>query len=246
MLGRLYTRCRICRTRPGWRRNNIVIIEETDRRRLFVLCRGRGVSRNRCSLGGRALKLGLFLDDGKWLTSQSLVHCRKIREMCPPTTSSSPDSRVDGSGMPPSITQRLESYLVRIKFSILLSHSTRQHGVQVPSSPQASLTLLRERDRAQVSPPNICRQPISTIILTSIFKQQVDQLVGSRIAPFHHALELFIGPRIEIHGLHSADMCTHTPMDSGATNANEDSQIPRRPSWIYKRKEASVSYSKNM
>lgn len=172
MLGRLYTRCRVCRTRPGWRRNNIVIIEEADRRRLFVLCRGRGVPRNRCSLGGRALKLGLFLDDGKGLTSQFPVHCRKSREVCPPTTSSSPDSRVDGSGMPPSITQRLESYLVRIKFSILLSHSNRQHGGQVPFSFQASLTLLREHGRAQVSPPNICRQPISTTTLTNICEQQ--------------------------------------------------------------------------
>lgn len=37
-------------------------------------------------------------------------------------TSSSPStSRVDGSGMGPSMTQRLSSYLVRIKFSILAS-----------------------------------------------------------------------------------------------------------------------------
>lgn len=36
------------------------------------------------------------------------------------TTSSSPSSKVDGSGIPPSITHRLDSYLVRMKFSILL------------------------------------------------------------------------------------------------------------------------------
>lgn len=36
------------------------------------------------------------------------------------TTSSSDTSRVAGSGIPPSITQRFESYFVRMKFSILL------------------------------------------------------------------------------------------------------------------------------
>ena len=38
----------------------------------------------------------------------------------PLTTSSSPSSRLEGSGIGPSITQRLVSYLVRMKFSILL------------------------------------------------------------------------------------------------------------------------------
>lgn len=35
-------------------------------------------------------------------------------------TTSSPSSRVEGSGIPPSMTHRLESYLVRMKFSIFL------------------------------------------------------------------------------------------------------------------------------
>lgn len=39
-------------------------------------------------------------------------------------TSSSPTSRVAGSGMPPSITHRLDSYLVRMKFSIFASDGT--------------------------------------------------------------------------------------------------------------------------
>lgn len=160
MLGRLYTRRRVCRTRPRWRRNDLIIIEEADRRRLFVLCWGRGVPRNRWSLGGRALKFGLFLDDSKGLTSQFPIHCVQSRVAANShTTSSSPASRVDGSGIPPSITQRLESYLVRIKFSIFLSRSNHQHEVQVPFNLQASLTLLREHDRAQVSPPNICSNP---------------------------------------------------------------------------------------
>lgn len=37
------------------------------------------------------------------------------------TTLSSPTSNVAGSGIGPSITHRFDSYLVRIKFSILLS-----------------------------------------------------------------------------------------------------------------------------
>lgn len=40
------------------------------------------------------------------------------------TLSSSSSSRVDGSGIPPSITHRLDSYLVRMKFSILASEGT--------------------------------------------------------------------------------------------------------------------------
>jgi hypothetical protein len=38
--------------------------------------------------------------------------------------SSSSSSRVEGSGIPPSITHRLDSYFVRIKFSILASEGT--------------------------------------------------------------------------------------------------------------------------
>lgn len=38
-----------------------------------------------------------------------------------PTTSSSPSSSVEGSGMGPSITHLFDSYLVRMKFSILAS-----------------------------------------------------------------------------------------------------------------------------
>lgn len=46
--------------------------------------------------------------------------------------------------------------------------------------------------------------------------------VGSSIAPSHNTLKLFIRPRIEIHGLDSADMRAHTPVNAGAPNANKD------------------------
>lgn len=46
--------------------------------------------------------------------------------------------------------------------------------------------------------------------------------VGSSIAPSHNTLKLFIGPRIEIHGLDSADMRAHTPVNARAPNADKD------------------------
>lgn len=49
-----------------------------------------------------------------------------------------------------------------------------------------------------------------------------DELVGSSIAPSYNTLKLFIGPRIEIHGLDSADMRAHTPVNAGAPNADKD------------------------
>lgn len=49
-----------------------------------------------------------------------------------------------------------------------------------------------------------------------------DELVGSSIAPSYNTLKLFIGPRIEIHGLDSADMRSHTPVNAGAPNADKD------------------------
>lgn len=56
--------------------------------------------------------------------------------------------------------------------------------------------------------------------------------VGSSIAPAQNTLELFIGPRVEIHGLHTTDMGTHAPMNTGASDANEDSEVPGGPSWV--------------
>jgi len=59
--------------------------------------------------GGSMVSLGVYL-------------CRGFVQMHGHTTSSSPSPpRVEGSGMGPSMTHRFESYLVRIKFSILLS-----------------------------------------------------------------------------------------------------------------------------
>ena len=46
--------------------------------------------------------------------------CRETQKQCDLTTSSSPLSSVEGSGIGPSITHRLDSYFVRMKFSIFL------------------------------------------------------------------------------------------------------------------------------
>lgn len=42
-------------------------------------------------------------------------------------------------------------------------------------------------------------------------------LVGSGIAPFQHALELLVGPGIQIDGLDSTDMRAHTTVDARAS-----------------------------
>ena len=57
-------------------------------------------------------------------------------------------------------------------------------------------------------------------------------LVRSRVTPFHHTLELFIGPGIKIHGFDSANMRAHAPVNPGATNADKNTQIPGSPSRI--------------
>jgi hypothetical protein len=41
--------------------------------------------------------------------------------------------------------------------------------------------------------------------------------VGSGVAPLEHALKLFIGPRIQIDRLDSADVCTHTTVNTRAS-----------------------------
>lgn len=55
-------------------------------------------------------------------------------------------------------------------------------------------------------------------------------LVGSSIAPFDHILQLLIGPRVEVDGFDATDMGTHSPMNTRAAYADEDAEIPRRPS----------------
>jgi len=51
---------------------------------------------------------------------RSVAIAQKVSGRISLTTSSSPSLRVDGSGIPPSMTHRLDSYLVRMKFSIFL------------------------------------------------------------------------------------------------------------------------------
>lgn len=74
--------------------------------------------------------------------------------------------------------------------------------------------------------------------------------VGPGVAPLQHALKLLIGPRIQIDRLDSADVCTHTTVNTRAStsvvskhnpihdssgclpNADEDAQVPTGPSRV--------------
>lgn len=58
-------------------------------------------------------------------------------------------------------------------------------------------------------------------------------LIGPSIAPFQHALYLFIRPGVQIDRLNPTYMCTHTTVDTRATNADKYTQIPRRPSRVF-------------
>lgn len=64
-------------------------------------------------------------------------------------TVSSSFPRVEGSGIGPSITHRLDSYLVRIKFSILLDHYEPPKIFKTKGR-QGKLTIRREHDQAPV------------------------------------------------------------------------------------------------
>lgn len=212
---RRYTRGRLCRT--GTDRWSDIIPKQINGR-LLPTYRSR-LARSRHSLRRRTFDLRLFLYNRKRLVGQS----RPSKQTGIHTTSS---SRVDGSGIPPSIIHRLESYLVRMKFSIFLLRSPL---TTIPHTPTASLTLPRGHGRVQVSPPNTCRSPLATRHNSN---QWLDKLVGPRITPFQHALELFIGPRVEIHRFDPTDMSAHAPVNTRAANANEDADVPGSPSRI--------------
>ena len=102
-----------------------------------VLARGGAVSSPNKSIAGAGFACtggGRFEDEAsRWDAERSICtfSCtllkgyvkyqrRNFLEKMWLTTSSSDTSRVDGSGMPPSITQRFDSYFVRMKFSIFL------------------------------------------------------------------------------------------------------------------------------
>jgi hypothetical protein len=83
--------------------------------------------------------------------------------------------------------------------------------------------------------------------------------VSSSVAPLEHTLELFVGPRIQIDRLDSADVCAHTTVDTRASaslvskhvlihsssdclpNANENAQVPTGPSRVCRHLSASTS-----
>lgn len=93
----------------------------------------------------------------------------------------------------------------------------------------SALTHLTERGRVPISLPSTCLLSVYVLHSRSIGR---DTPVGSCIAPFNHALKLFIGPGIEINGLDSADMRAHTPVNARAPNADKYTEIPRSPSRI--------------
>lgn len=57
-------------------------------------------------------------------------------------------------------------------------------------------------------------------------------LVRARIAPAQDALQLFVGPRIQIDRLDSANVRAHATMDARAADADKDAQVPTGPSRI--------------
>lgn len=87
-----------------------------------------------------------------------------------------------------------------------------------------------EHGRVLIWLPNTC------ILLARRFDNRStdrNELVRSEIAPFNHTLQLFIGPRIEIHRLDSTDVRAHAPVNARAANADKNTQIPGSPSRIY-------------
>ena len=47
-------------------------------------------------------------------------------------------------------------------------------------------------------------------------------LVRPSVAPFHHGVELFIGPGIEVYTLDLADVDAKGAVDAGTADADED------------------------
>lgn len=113
-LSRWQTRSRFGCARAIRRRD--IIAEQINRGLLTVY---RGLTGSGGSLRSGTFNFCFLLYNRKRLASQWLLLTRWFI-MQSLTTSSSPSSRVEGSGIPPSITHRLLSYFVRMKFSIFL------------------------------------------------------------------------------------------------------------------------------
>lgn len=57
-------------------------------------------------------------------------------------------------------------------------------------------------------------------------------LVRARVSPVEDALQLLVGPGVEVDRLDTTNMGAHSAMDTRAADADEDTQVPARPSWI--------------
>ena len=60
--------------------------------------------------------------------------------------------------------------------------------------------------------------------------------VGTGISPTENALQLLVGPGVEVDGFHSGDMGAHSTVDARTANADKDAQVPACPSRICKGK----------
>lgn len=127
------------------------------------------------------------------------------------TTSSSPSaSSVAGSGIGPSITQRFDSYFVRMKFSIFLSENQPLSMLAELGNQERTLQKVHDRERAWL--PSIYNAV--SLALFEITVLGGDQLVCSQVSPLKNALHLLVGPGVQIHRLDSADVRAHTTMDA--------------------------------
>ena len=52
------------------------------------------------------------------------------------------------------------------------------------------------------------------------------------VTPLLDGIHLFWCPNVQVNGLDTTDMCTHAAMNTGASNAQEASNVPRSPSRI--------------
>lgn len=116
-------------------------------------------------------------------------------------------------------------------------------------------TLRREHVQGRALLPNTCNITISKGIPST---GDDCVLVGSSVAPLQHALKLLVGPRIQINGFDSADVCAHTTVNTRAStllvseeastgighsclpDANKDAQVPAGPSRVYRDLSAST------
>jgi hypothetical protein len=70
-------------------------------------------------------------------------------------------------------------------------------------------------------------------------------LVRARITPLQHALQLFVGPGVEVDGFDFANVRAHAAVYAGAANAHEDTQVPASPSRVYTCQHA-MSFADNL